>query len=149
MYRVLTLNGYVAFNLPRAVTAAGGLLLVGLVVAHLYVWATATAVPAYFAGYCALLITSCLLAIVAMGAGFNPVLPQRGWQLGTMVGVVFLGLYLASRAASMPGLADLTGSWDLAPGTFAAACAVGFIGLHMSIVLGINVAYPRRRNWYG
>ena len=37
---VLTLNGWVAFNLPRTVTALGGALLTGLVAVHLYVLIT-------------------------------------------------------------------------------------------------------------
>jgi hypothetical protein len=49
---------------------------------------------------------------------------------------------------SLPGLVALTGRWDVAPGSWAGACALGFIAVHMSVLLGINVAYPQRQNWH-
>jgi len=145
---MLTLNGYVAFNLPRAVTAAGSLLLAGLVAVHVYLLVTTPTPPGYFVAYCVALIAGCVAAMAAMAFARNPAVPQRGWQLGSLVSVVFLGLYLASRAVGLPGLVGLTGRWDLAPGSLSAACAMGFIGLHMSVLLGINVAYPQRRHWH-
>lgn len=145
---MLTLNGYVAFNLPRAVTAAGGLLLSGLVVAHVYVLTTATTLPAYFVIYCVALIAGWVAATAAMGFAPKPAVVQGGWRIGSLVTLVFLGLYLVSRAVSLPGLVGLTGRWDLAPGSLSLVCAVGFIGLHMSVLLGINVAYPQRRSWH-
>jgi hypothetical protein len=145
---MLTLNGYVAFNLPRFVTALGGVLLSALVAVHVYVLATATELPAYFVLYCAAMIAGCVLTVVAIGSAFRPGLPRHGWQLGTLVCVIYVGLYLATRAVSLPAVAGLTGRWDLAPGSLALVCAIGFIGLHMSVLLGVNVAYPQRRHWH-
>jgi hypothetical protein len=65
-----------------------------------------------------------------------------------LVSVIFLGLYLASRPMSLPGLVALTGRWDVAPGSWAGACALGFVAVHMSVLLGINVAYAQRQNWH-
>jgi hypothetical protein len=147
VYRMMRLGGYVAFNVPRTVTALGGLLLLGIVVTHLYVLTTESALPVYFVVYAAVLIAGCLAAAAAMWLALNPRVPQLGWLLGDLVSVVFLGLYLASRAASLPGLVALTGRWDVAPGSLAGAFALGFIAVHMSVLLGINVAYPQRQNW--
>jgi hypothetical protein len=147
VYRMLRLGGYVAFDLPRTVTALGGLLLLGIVVAHLYVLTSEPALPVYFVVYAVVLIVGCLLAAAVMWFAVNPRVPQLGWLLGDLVSVVFIGLYLASRAASLPGLVALTGRWDVAPGSFAGAFALGFIAVHMSVLLGINVAYPQRQNW--
>jgi hypothetical protein len=147
VYRMLRLGGYVAFNLPRTVTALGGLLLLGIVVTHLYVLTTESALPVYFVVYAVALIVGCLLAAGAMWLALNPRVPQLGWLFGDLVSVVFLGLYLATRTASMSGLVALTGRWDVAPGSCAAAFALGFIAVHMSVLLGINVAYPQRQNW--
>ncbi|OBI46102.1 oxidoreductase [Mycobacterium kyorinense] len=145
---MLRLGGYVAFDLPRTVTALGGVLLLGIVAAHIYVLTRETSPPVYFVIYAAALIAGCLLAAGVMWLGLNPRLPQLGWLLGDLVSLVFLGLYLASRAASMPGLVAVTGRWDVAPGTWALACAGGFIAVHMTVLLGINVAYPQRQNWH-
>lgn len=145
---MLRLGGYVAFNLPRAVTALGGLLLLGIVVTHVYVLTRETGLPVYFIVYATVLIAGCLLAAGVMWLALNPLLPQLGWLLGDVLSVVFLGVYLVSRAASLPGLVALTGRWDFAPGTWALACAGGFIAVHMSVLLGINVAYPQHQNWH-
>ncbi|MGH3541398.1 MAG: oxidoreductase [Mycobacterium sp.] len=144
---MLRLGGYVAFDLPRTVTALGGVLLLGIVVTHLYVLTRETALPVYFIVYAVVLIVGCLLAAGAMWLGLNPRVPQLGWLLGDLVSVIFLGLYLASRAANLPGLVALTGRWDIAPGTWALACSAGFIAVHMSVLLGINVAYRQHQNW--
>lgn len=146
-YEWLRLKGYVAFNLPRTVSLLGAALLMGIVAAHVYVLTSQTALPVYFFVYAATVGTCCLLTAVAMWLGRNPRVPQLGWLFGDLVSVVFLGLYLASRAAPLPGLVAVTGRWDFAPGTFAAAFALGFVAVHMSVLLGINVAYPQRQQW--
>jgi hypothetical protein len=73
--------------------------------------------------------------------------PQLSWFVGDLISVLFLGLYLASRAVSLPGLVAVTGRWDFAPGTFALAFAAAFLALHMSVLLRINVAYPQQQGW--
>lgn len=147
LYRMLRLGGYVAFDLPRTVTALGDLLLLGIVATHVYILSKETALPRYFVIYAAVLIAGCLLAAGTIWLNLNPLVPQLAWLLGSMVSLIFLGVYLASRMASLPGLIAVTGRWDFAPGTFALAFAAGFIGVHMSVLLGINVAYPQRQNW--
>ncbi|HTX97883.1 MAG TPA: oxidoreductase [Mycobacterium sp.] len=145
---VLTLNGWLAFNLPRTVTALGGLLLTALVAAHIYVFLTEPDLPLYFAVYAIFLALWCLIAAGAMVFGFNPRVPQFGWYLGSSACFVFLAIYLVGRWVTFPGLQVLTGRWDLAPGTFAMTFAAGFIAVHTTVLSGINVAYPQRQQWY-
>lgn len=147
VYEWLRLKGYVAFNLPRTVTMLGAALLMGIAAAHGYVLASQPAVPAYFVVYTAAVIACCVLAAAAAWFGRNPRVPQWGWLFGDLISVVFIGTYLASRAASLPGLVAVTGRWDFAPGTLAGAFALAFITVHMSVLLGINVAYPKRQQW--
>ncbi|HWF71165.1 MAG TPA: oxidoreductase [Mycobacterium sp.] len=148
LYEWLRLKGYVALNLPRTVTMLGAALLMGIAAAHVYVLTSRPALPMYFAVYTATLGTCCLLTAASLWLGRNPRVPQLGWFVGDLVSVVFLGLYLASRATALPGLVAVTGRWDFAPGTFAGAFALGFIAVHMSVLLGINVAYPQRQPWF-
>jgi hypothetical protein len=141
VYRMLRLGGYVAFDLPRTVTALGGLLLFGILL-------TSTPnLPGYFVVYATLVIAWCLLATVALWLSRNPAVPQLGWFLGSLLSVLFVVSYLVTRAVTLPGLADLTGRWGVASGTFAVAFAAGFVVVHMSVLLGINVAYPHRQGW--
>lgn len=148
MHRVLRLGGYVAFDLPRVVTALGTTLLLGTAVVLGYVSIVATPLPLYFEAFCAAMVTGCLLAAAALWLGANPVVPQYGWRIGSGISALFLGVYLLTRMVSLAGLGNLTGRWDVAPGTFALAFAAGFGVVHLSILLGFNVAYPQRRNWH-
>ena len=118
-----------------------------MVAVHVYVLTTEQPLPLFLIYFTAL-TTGCLAAASAMAFGVKASVPQSGWYLGSGVCMVFLGIYLASRFASLPGLEALTGRWDLAPGTFATAFAAGFIGLHTTVLSGINVAYPQRQGWH-
>lgn len=147
----LTLNGWVAFDLPRVVTALGASLLTGLVAVHAYVLVTQPDLPGYFAVYAAVLTAGCLAAAGAMVSGstrLKLIGPQLGWYLGSLVCTAFLVIYLASRFVGLPGLGALTDRWDVAPGTLAMALAAGFVAVHTTVLSGINVAYPQRQHWH-
>ncbi|SPM28359.1 hypothetical protein MTAB308_1845, partial [Mycobacterium terramassiliense] len=149
LFRVLSLGGYVAFDLPRVVTGLGAALLAGIVATHAYLMysmATRDALPGVFVVYAAAMIAVCLLA-GGMVFGRNPAVAQAGWYFGSALSVVVTGVDVATRIASLPGLTAVTGRWDVAPATFALAFAGAFIGLHATVLLGINVAYPRRQLW--
>lgn len=145
---VLTFNGWVAFNLPRTVTALGGGLLVGLVAVHAYVFATLSPAPWYFAVYAALLVIGCLSAVTAMVFALKPRVPEAGWYVGSLLSLAFLTVYLISRWVTLPGLDAVTGRWDYAPGTFAFGFAAAFLAVHATVLSGVNVAYPQRQQWY-
>jgi hypothetical protein len=147
LYELLRLKGYVAFNLPRTVSLIGAGLLIGIAAAHLYVLTSQPALPIYFVIYVVILDACCLLTAASLWLGRNPRVPQLGWFFGDLISVVFLILYLVSRPAPLPGLVAITGRWDFAPGTLTGAFALGFIAVHMSVLLGINVAYPQRQQW--
>lgn len=140
---VLRLNGYVAFDLPRTVTAVGAPLLTGVAAVHVYLLATQPDVPMYFVGYVAVLAAGCLVAVAAMASGAG-----SGWYLGSAVCLGFLGVYLVSRFAGPPGLVALTGRWDVAPGSLAMALAAGFLAVHTTVLSGVNAAFPHRQGWH-
>lgn len=148
LYEWLRLKGYVAFNLPRTVTTVGAALLIGIAAAHVYVVTSRPALPMCFIVYTAILGVCCLLTAAFLWLGRNPRVPQLGWFFGDLVSVTFLGVYVASRAVTLTGMVAVTGRWDFAPGTLAGAFALGFIAVHMSVLLGINVAYPQRQPWF-
>ncbi len=147
MYEWMRLKGYVAFNLPRAVTGLGAGLLFGIAAVHIYVLASRPGLSAIFAVYTGLVVVWCLLAAAAMGFAINPRIPQWGWFAGDGLSLVYLAVYLATRPAPLPGLVAVTGRWDFAPGTLAGALALGFVAVHLSVLLEINVAYPQRQQW--
>ncbi|MCV6965408.1 oxidoreductase [Mycobacterium intermedium] len=145
--RLLTLGGWIAFDLPRTVTAIGDGLLIGLIAVHVYLLNSQPALPGYFVGYALTLIVGCLVAAALMVGRFKHAVPRHGWYVGSFCCLVFLGVYLLSRMLSLPGLEALTGRWDLAPGTLAMTLAGGFLAVHTTVLSGINVAYPQRQGW--
>ncbi|OBK44600.1 hypothetical protein [Mycobacterium sp. 1081908.1] len=155
LFRLLSLGGYVAFNLPRVVTGLGAALLVGVAVTHVYALvaqAAQGALPWLFVGYAVLVIAACLLVAGALAVGGKPMgrnltVAQAGWYFGSLLSVVVIGVALVTRVASLPALTATTGRWDFAPASFAFAFAGAFLALHFSLLLGINVAYPQRQQW--
>jgi hypothetical protein len=147
LYEGLRLKGYVAFNLPRTVTTLGSILLAGIAAVHVYVLASRPALPRYFLIYAALLGGCCLFTAAVLWLGHKPLVPQLGWYFGDVVSFAFLGVYLVTRAVTLPGLLAVTGRWDFAPGTLSGAFALGFIAIHMSVLVGINVAHPQQQQW--
>ncbi|OBG29715.1 oxidoreductase [Mycobacterium sp. 852002-51057_SCH5723018] len=144
---MLSLGGYIAFDLPRVVTGLGAVLLLGVAASHAYLLTRQDTLPWYFAGYAAVVIVGCVLIAGGMGFGRNPRVPQASWLFGSLLSAVVLGVDVATRWASLPGLTGVTGRWDVAPVTFALAFACAFIALHASVLLGINAAYPHRQHW--
>ncbi|OBI85072.1 hypothetical protein [Mycobacterium sp. 1245805.9] len=150
VFRVLSLGGYVAFNLPRVVTGLGAVLLVGVAATHIYALATQATqgtLPWYFVVYAAAVIAGCLLIGLALWVGRNPKVAQAGWYFGSLLSVVVVGVDVVTRLAHLPALAGMTGRWDFAPASFAFAFAGAFLALHFSVLLGINVAYPQDQQW--
>lgn len=147
LFRVLSLGGYVAFDLPGVVTGLAASLLVGIAATHIYLLIDQDMSPWYFVVYAAAMIAGCALAAGGLAIGRNPHVAQASWYFGSLLSVVILGVDVATRFAELPGLTAVTGRWDLMPATIALALACAFIGLHASVLLGINVAYPQRQRW--
>ncbi|OBJ72450.1 hypothetical protein [Mycobacterium sp. 1274756.6] len=143
----LTLNGWVAFNLPTTVSALGVTLLLAITGIHGYLWWSTPTPPAVFTGYVVLLGAACLIAAVLMFAP-RVEITEPAWFLGSAACLSFLAVYLGTRADPVAGLTQLTGRWDVAPGSALMACAALFLVLHATVLSGINVARPQWQNWH-
>jgi hypothetical protein len=149
--KLVSFYRHFAFNGPRVTTAVGVVLVVGLVAIQMY-WLAGgfplRTYPLYLAVYFALVVAAGLLASVAMVLGSRPMVAGTGWVMGSVVAAASIGMYAASRTAGLPGLPDLVAWWDYPLGTFSMAVAALFMGLHFSVLTGMNVAYPQRRHWH-
>lgn len=149
--QLISFYRYFAFNGPRVTTAGGIATLLGTAAIRLY-WLAGgfptPGYPAYLVAYFALLAGAAVLASVGMVAGREPVLTKAGWALGSLVSAASIAMYAASRVGGLPGLPQLVGRWDYPLGTFAMALAALFVGVHFSVLTGMNVAYPQRRDWH-
>jgi hypothetical protein len=97
--------------------------------------------------YAAAVIGGCALVAGGLAIDRNPHVAQASWYFGSLLSVVILGVDVVTRWASPPGLTAVTGRWDVVPATFALAFACAFLGLHASVLMGINVPYPQRQQW--
>jgi hypothetical protein len=149
--KLISFYRYFAFNGPRLTTTSGIVPLLGVAAIRLY-WLAGgfllPGYPAYLAAYFALLATAALLAAVGMVLGRRPGLVRIGWALGSLVSVASLVMYVVSRTAGLPGVPRLVQWWDYPLGTFAMVLAAVFLALHFSVLTGMNVAYPQRRQWH-
>lgn len=140
------MNG-IAFNLPRTVTLAADAALLGLGATHGYVLATVPQAPGYLAAYCLAVAVGCLAAAGMTWIDAGRLSPALGWLAGGLISAAFVIGYLITRLIRLPGLPQLTGRWDLAPGSLALACAGGFLVLALSVRTGVNVAFGQHREW--
>ncbi|PWI06073.1 oxidoreductase [Streptomyces sp. NWU339] len=144
---------YLAFNLPVLTTLSALGLLLGFAAVQLWTLFTHREVPGYFTAYLALLAAGSVLAAAGVAQGWaaragGP--RHRGrfaWALGSLVTSASVAMYLVGRTAGLPGLGELRGRWDYIPGTLTMALAGLFVGLHFSVLTGLNVAAPDRRHW--
>ncbi|MGH3620336.1 MAG: hypothetical protein ACRDQ5_00900 [Sciscionella sp.] len=146
--KLISFYRYFAFNAPQVTTAVGIALLLGIAVIRLYLLIGTIVLPAYLSVYFALLAAAALLASVGMVLMRRPVLTRVGWALGSLLSAVSIVVYVVSRTAGLPGLPQLVQRWDYPLGTFAMALAVLFLTLHFSVLTGMNVAVPQRRDWH-
>src|SRR5919199_813843 len=142
--RLISLYRYVYFNQPMLImaTGVGLILLVGLI--HL-LESPEQFEAAVYVGILFLLnfVGSCVAAIgIFRGAR------GWGWLLGASISCTALLAYLASRAFGLPGLGGYAGAWSDPVGSFSVLIEGLFVGLYLSLVTGMNVAYPSERNWY-
>jgi hypothetical protein len=145
MYRLLMAYRYMAFDLPQLTTTLGVLSLLGTAAVHLYLLGATASLPAYLAAYFAALALVCIASAAMMVLGR---FARRGWLLGSLVSVVFLVVYILTRFTGLPEAPGVKGWWDFPSGTTAIGCAVLFVAVHASVLLGINVAHPQKRDWH-
>ncbi|MBV9312693.1 MAG: hypothetical protein JO100_02910 [Pseudonocardia sp.] len=149
--QLISFYRYIAFNVPRVTTAVGIAVLLGIAAIRLY-WLVGgfpvSPYPAYLGGYFGLLVAMAILAAASMVVGSAPGLVRFGWVLGSVVSVASIAMYVTSRTVGLPGLPQLVRWWDYPIGSFAMVLAGLFVALHGSVITGMNVAYPQRRDWH-
>jgi hypothetical protein len=151
MSRLLALTGlgklvsfyrYIYFNGPGVTrwSGVGMLLFIGSI--HAYELPRHYEASRYLGVSFAILIVGVLLASLGILRG-----RAWGWILGSAVSVAALVGYLASRTLGLPGYPEAAGDWDTPAGTVAMILEVLYLGLHFSVVTGMNVAAPGSRDW--
>ena len=141
--KLVSFYSYVYFDLPQLtrLSGVGLVLLVGAI--HAYELPHHFVLAPYIGVSFALLVAGALLSAYGIVRG-----ARWGWWLGSLISAIALVGYLASRLSGLPGFAQAMGEWDTPLGSVAAIVESLYLGLHFSILTGMNVAAPDKRNWY-
>lgn len=146
-YRRLTAYRYVAVNLPRTTTAVLIAALLILAAAHGYMVRNEPRVPGYLVGYTILLVAACVATSAALAFG-GETLARAARAVGAVLCLGFVVAYAVSRATGLPGLPQVRGWWDWAPGTVAGAGALLYLAVELAVLAGVAVARPEMQEWH-
>lgn len=136
-YRYLYLNG-------PGVTRWTGVALVLLVGAiHLVETLEYFGIAPYLGALFAANVVGSLIAAAGIYRGSR----TWGWLLGAVISGVAIVAYLVSRTIGLPEFSEAMGAWDEPLGTVSMIVEFLFLMVYISVLTGINVAYPERRNW--
>ncbi len=143
--KMVSFYRYIYFNQPRAITFLGisTILTIGFI--HAY------ALPEHFEISPYLGLSFALLFALSFASAFNILRGSftTGWLLGAVISGVALVCYLISRLFGLPGFEEAQGAWATPVGTVAVGLEAFFIFLYVSLITGMNVAWPEKRDWHG
>jgi hypothetical protein len=150
LLRITGVGGLVSFyrhiylNQPRLTRLAGVVLILAVGAIHLL------EAPAHFeaAAYLGVLFAINFVGTLAAAIGIFRGAKGWGWTLGALISVLSLLAYLASRQFGLPGFAEAAGKWDEPLGTLAMILEGLFLAGWLSVITGLAVAAPDKRDWH-
>lgn len=141
--KLISFYKYIYFNGPGVVkwSGIGLILLIGLT--HMYQFPETFFAEKWVGLFFGAVFAGSLLSALWMLKGL-----RLGWWLGSMISVLTIVAHVVSRTWGLPGWEEAIGAWDVPAGTVATAFELLFVFLHFSIITGMNVAAPDRRDWH-
>ncbi len=142
--KVLSFYKYLYFNQPRLVTFVGISLILMVGFIHAYV------LPEHFETAPYLGISFVVLFVGSLVSAFQILRGSRtlGWALGAAISGIALVAYIISRLFGLPGFEEAQGNWAEPIGTVAMIFEALLIFGYLSIITGMNVAWPEKRDWH-
>ncbi len=143
MEKLISFYRYIYFNGPGVTkfSGIGLILIVGLT--HMYVFPEHFEAAAYIGLSFGVLFAGTLLSALGILRG-----GQWGWALGSVICVFAFAAYIISRTLGLPGFGVAIGDWATPAGTMACIFEACYLGLHFSVITGMNVASPEKRDWH-
>jgi hypothetical protein len=141
--KLVSFYRYISFNGPGAVkfSGVGLILLTGLT--HMYVFPEHFEAASYIGLSFGALFAGTLLSALGILRG-----RRWGWTLGSVICAFAFVAYIISRTLGLPGFGEAIGDWAMPAGTMAEIFEAGYLGLHFSVITGMNVASPDKRDWH-
>jgi hypothetical protein len=142
--RLVTFYRYIYLNQPRLTRQAGMGLILAVGVIHLI------EVPEHFeaAAYLGALFAANFAGTLAATLGIFRGAKGWGWTLGALISALSLLAYLVSRLFGLPGFTEAAGEWDEPLGSLAMILEVLYLAGWFSVITGLAVAAPDRRDWH-
>ncbi len=143
--KLISFYRYIYFNQPRAITFLGVSTIFTIGLIHAY------ALPEHFEIAPYLGLSFAVLFALSFVSAFNILRGSHatGWLLGAVISGVALVSYFVSRLFGLPGFEEAQGAWATPAGTVAMGLEAFFIFIHVSLITGMNVAWPEERDWHG
>lgn len=142
--KLISFYGYIYFNQPRLVTFTGISLILMIGFTHMYVF------PQHFETAPYLGLSFAVLFVLSLVSAANILRGSRrwGWALGALISGVAFVSYILSRLFGFPGFPEAQNDWASPTGTVAMAFEAVFVFTYISLVTGMNVAWPEERDWH-
>jgi hypothetical protein len=142
--KLISFYKYIYFNQPRLVTFTGIWLILMIGLTHMYVF------PLHFRGAPYLGLSFAVLCAASLVSAINILRGSRrwGWALGAVISSIAFVSYILSRLFGLPGFPEAQHNWANPPGTVAMAFEAVFIATYISLISGVNVAWPQKRGWH-
>jgi hypothetical protein len=142
--KLVSLYRYIYINQPELTRLAGIVLILALGVVHLVEIPTHYAISAYLGVLFGVNVAVTLVAAAGIQRGAK----RWGWTLGALISLLSLLAYLASRLFGLPTAPELAGEWTSALGSVAMILEGTFLAGWFSVLTGLAVAAPDKRDWY-
>jgi len=141
--KLVSFYRYISFNGPGVVkfSGVGLILLIGLT--HMYVFPEHFEAASYIGLSFGALFAGTLLSALGILRG-----RRWGWTLGSVICAFAFVAYIISRTLGLPGFGEAIGDWAMPAGTMAEIFEASYLGLHFSVITGMNVASPDKRDWH-
>ena len=135
---------YIYINQPELTRLAGIVLILAVGTVHL------VEIPAHYeiSPYLGVLFAVNFAVTLVAASGIWWGAMGWGWGLGAQISVLSLLAYLASRLFGLPDAPQLAGEWTSALGSLAMIFESMFLAGWFSVLTGLAVAAPDKRDWY-
>jgi hypothetical protein len=142
--KLVSFYRYIYINQPELTRLAGIGLILAVGVVHLVEIPTHYGISPYLGVLFAVNFALTLVAAFGIGRGAK----GWGWTWGALISSLALLAYLVSRLFGLPAAPQLAGEWTSALGSLAMIFEGMFLAGWFSVLTGLAVAAPDKRDWY-
>ena len=142
--KLVSFYRYIYINQPELTRLAGIGLILAVGVVHLVEIPTHYGISPYLGVLVAVNFALALVAAFGIGRGAK----GWGWSLGALISCTALLGYVVSRLLGLPAAPELAGEWTSALGSLAMIFEGMFLAGWFSVLTGLAVAAPEKRDWY-